>query len=130
MIAQQAWLFLYTVLFGILFAVVYDTLRAVRRAMPNALFIIQLEDIIFWLGVGAASYWLMFSSNYGEIRGFCLLGLGLGALVYGCTLGRFFVKGLSVLLRTLIRILALPWKGIGMMIQKIRKIFRKKKKTH
>lgn len=103
---------------------------AVRRAVPHALFIIQLEDIIFWLGVGAASYWLMFSSNYGEIRGFCLLGLGLGALVYGCTLGRFFVKGLSVLLRTLIRILALPWKGIGMMIQKIRKIFRKKKKTH
>ena len=130
MIAQQAWLFLYTVLFGILFAVVYDTLRAVRRAVPHALFIIQLEDIIFWLGGGAASYWLMFSSNYGEIRGFCLLGLGLGALVYGCTLGRFFVKGLSVLLRTLIRILALPWKGIGMMIQKIRKIFRKKKKTH
>lgn len=130
MIAQQAWLFLYTVLFGILFAVVYDTLRAVRRAVPHALFIIQLEDIIFGLGVGAASYWLMFSSNYGEIRGFCLLGLGLGALVYGCTLGRFFVKGLSVLLRTLIRILALPWKGIGMMIQKIRKIFRKKKKTH
>ena len=63
MIAQQAWLFLYTVLFGILFAVVYDTLRAVRRAVPHALFIIQLEDIIFWLGVGAASNWLMFYSN-------------------------------------------------------------------
>ncbi len=130
MIAQQTWLFLYTVLFGILFAVVYDTLRAVRRAVPHALFIIQLEDIIFWLGVGAASYWLMFSSNYGEIRGFCLLGLGLGTLLYGCTLSRFIVKGLSALLRTLVKILALPWRGIGKVIQKIKKIFRKKKKTH
>ena len=50
MIAQQTWLFLYTVLFGILFAVVYDTLRAVRRAVPHALFIIQLEDVVFRLG--------------------------------------------------------------------------------
>ncbi len=130
MIAQQTWLFLYTVLFGILFAAVYDTLRAFRRAVPHALFLIQLEDIVFWLGVGAASYWLMFSSNYGEIRGFCLLGLGLGTLLYGCTLSRFIVKGLSALLRTLVKILALPWRGIGKVIQKIKKIFRKKKKTH
>ena len=107
MIAQQTWLFLYTVLFGILFAAVYDTLRAFRRAVPHALFLIQLEDIVFWLGVGAAS-----------------------TLLYGCTLSRFIVKGLSALLRTLVKILALPWRGIGKVIQKIKKIFRKKKKTH
>ena len=121
-------MFLYTVLFGILFAASYDILRAVRRALPHALLVIQLEDILFWLGVGAASYWLMFSSNYGEIRGFCLLGLALGALLYGCTLGPFVLRGLSALLRALVNVLTLPWRALRRLFRRMKKIFRKRKK--
>ncbi len=83
--------FLAAVLLGAVAALVYDMLRVWRRFRRQSLFMVSLQDFLYWFFLGFAGFYLIYSFNDGTLRTFAFLGMCLGAGLYVFTLGRFFV---------------------------------------
>mgnify|MGYP003289260591 CR=1 FL=1 len=91
-IAGDVTFFLAAVFLGAIAVLVYDLLRVWRRFRSQTLFTVSLQDFFYWFLLGLAGFRLIYSYNDGTLRAFAFLGIGLGACLYTCTLGRFFVK--------------------------------------
>jgi hypothetical protein len=61
----------------------YDGLRLFRRLCSHSILWLTIEDILFWVVVGVATYRLFFASTQGVIRGYGILGGTVGCLLYG-----------------------------------------------
>lgn len=100
-ISSQAYIFLYTVLGGIIVGFVYDLFRVSRKVIKTKNIIVYLEDIIFWVIVSLIIFAVLFASNAGEIRGYALIGITLGVIIYAFMLSqyivRILVKGINVI---------------------------------
>ena len=91
-IAGDVRFFLAAVLLGITAALVYDLLRVWRRFHKQSLFVVSLQDFVYWFLLGLAGFYMVYYYNAGTLRFFVFGGIGLGACVYRVTLGRIFVK--------------------------------------
>ena len=94
-ISMEMRFFLASVLSGIILLIVYDVLRIFRRVVKHPWFFVALEDLIFWLLSGLFIFRMMYEMNNGTIRGFSILGMLLGMVIYNQSLSPFFVKGIS-----------------------------------
>jgi len=115
----QSYVFLYSLYGGILIGIFYDIYRAIRGKKRSERLITSLWDILFLLSIFAVVVWAIFSSSYGDIRGYVLIGFLVGFYLYEKLLGRI-ASGLFYFLYRSIRsffkktncILALPVKLI------------------
>ncbi|NLM13619.1 MAG: spore cortex biosynthesis protein YabQ [Epulopiscium sp.] len=118
-ISEQAQIFIAAVEAGIIIGIFYDIFRIIRKIIPHPNWVIQLEDLIYWIIVSAFMFFVLFNKNYGEIRGFALLGAFLGNVIYFFTFSIFLMKisdwiiyWIKRIIRTLIRIILMPVKII------------------
>ncbi|MDR0273205.1 MAG: spore cortex biosynthesis protein YabQ [Clostridiales bacterium] len=118
----QATLFLSTVLVGAGIGLFYDVFRIFRRTtrFAKGVFVVQLEDLFFWVTVTGGMFYFMLNQNYGEIRMFSVLGAGIGIALYFATLSRLvmfvFVAVINYLKKVFaaaIRIITLPLRIIA-----------------
>lgn len=100
-IAGDVQFFLAAVLLGVAAALLYDLLRVWRRFRKQTLFLVSLQDFLYWFVLGLAGFSLIYRYNAGTLRFFAFLGIFLGACLYGLTLGRFFVAYCLKLVRLL-----------------------------
>lgn len=91
-IAGDVRFFLAAVVLGMAAALIYDLLRVWRRFHKQSLFMVSLQDFIYWFVLGLAGFQLIYRFNAGTLRFFAFGGICLGACVYMLTFGRFFVK--------------------------------------
>ncbi len=94
-ISFQCQFFLISVLWGAILLVVYDVLRIARRVKKHKWFTIAAEDLLYWLIAGFFIFRLMYEQNDGIIRGFAILGMGLGMVIYNRSISGYFVEGVS-----------------------------------
>ncbi len=94
-ISLQCSFFLISVLWGVIILVIYDVLRIIRRIKKHKWFTIAAEDLLFWIFVAFLIFRLMYEQNNGIIRGFAVLGMGLGMVIYNRSLSSYFVEGVS-----------------------------------
>ncbi len=94
-ISMEVRFFLASVICGIILLIVYDVLRIFRRVIKHVWFFVAVEDLIFWLLSGIVIFRMMYEMNNGTIRGFSVLGMFLGMIVYNKSLSPFFVKGIA-----------------------------------
>ncbi|WP_167955320.1 spore cortex biosynthesis protein YabQ [Anaerosporobacter faecicola] len=95
--------FLTSILYGILLLVVYDSIRIIRRIVPHKAFFIAVEDLLFWIVASIVIFLMIYEKNNGTIRGFAILGMLLGMIIYNQLLSRLVVKGITWLLKTIIK---------------------------
>jgi len=91
-ISEQAQIFLVSIQAGMVIGVFYDMFRIIRKIIPHPDWLIHLEDLIYWIIVSSFMFFVLFSKNYGEIRGFALLGALLGNVFYFFTIGILVMK--------------------------------------
>ncbi len=106
MIAAEAMLFLTSCLLGAALGVVYDFFRAVRLLFPPGAALAFAEDGLFFAVVGVAEFIFFLNHTYGQLRGFLLIGQGLGFLIYYLTAGRAvycLMRRLTRLLKGMVR---------------------------
>ncbi|MDD6035665.1 MAG: spore cortex biosynthesis protein YabQ [Lachnospiraceae bacterium] len=129
-IAGDVRFFLAAVLLGAVAALVYDLLRVWRRFHEQTLFIVSVQDFIYWFLLGIAGFRMIYHYNAGTLRFFAFGGICLGAGIYMATIGRFFVKYCLKLLLFLtfpLRKGLLFLRKKGKLIKKMRKRFQKEK---
>lgn len=114
--AELVRLFLGGLLLGLVFAAVYDALRISRVLMGESYGsaagrlaalpmpparprtgrlgrrlrdgLVNLEDLVWCLGIGAATAIYLSAANHGRVRWLAFAGIGLGFFLWRCTAGR------------------------------------------
>lgn len=84
-----------SILWGAILLVIYDVLRIFRRIVKHGRAWVALEDMIFWTISGILIFKMMYQQNNGIIRGFSIMGMAIGMIVYNKLLSNHLVKGIS-----------------------------------
>ncbi|MCX7746338.1 MAG: spore cortex biosynthesis protein YabQ [Clostridia bacterium] len=91
-ISDEAYIFLLSVVGGMIIPFIYDLFRIKRKAINTSTLFIYLEDLLFWILVAIVMFAIVYYSNEGEVRGFILFGTILGAILYILLLSKAVVK--------------------------------------
>ena len=81
-IGKEALIFLYAGLSGIVILLCYQILRLFRRLILHHIVIVNLEDLLYWLGVSIYLFRQMYRTTYGSIRLLANFALSLAKKMY------------------------------------------------
>lgn len=117
------------VLRGAVILVLYDLLRIFRRVVPHGVWIVAVEDVLYWIGTALLVFQLLYRENDGAVRGYALLAVGLGMLLYHQTVSNWLVSHIAGILRWSLGILLKPFRLVcGKIVQVLRVAVRFYKK--
>jgi len=121
---EQTAIFLWAIMVGAGIMLCYDIFRMLRLAFPAADAVIFIEDVIFFVAAGFITWYYLLESCRGELRGFVMIGEGLGGLIYFLTVGRAVMKVAKPVIHfwqklidgVIIRPLRWIWKTLGAIL--------------
>lgn len=109
-VANQAYIFLWSVIGGMLIAFIYDAFRIKRKAVRTRSIIIYIEDLLYWIIVAVVMFFILFYSNEGEIRGYIFIGAVLGVILYILLLSKIIIGSAMFVIKIIYKILSTVWK--------------------
>ncbi len=113
-VAEQIISFLLLVILGGLVGFIYDIYRTVRRVWQPKYWGTLFGDTLFWLLITVISYAFLLLSNWGEVRLYVFLAMGLGFSAY-----------LRCLSKPVLRRMFKAYLTVSMIFSYIFKIFRR-----
>ncbi len=120
------------VLRGMLILALYDLIRIFRRVAPHGVWTVALEDLCYWIGTALLIFQLLYRENDGALRGYALLAVGVGMLVYHQIFGNWLVNWISGILGWILGLILKPFRAVwGKLVQVLRmagKFYKKKLK--
>lgn len=97
------------VLRGVLILVIYDLLRIIRRIVPHGVWAVALEDVAYWITTALLVFQLLYRENDGAVRGYALLAVAVGMMLYHQTLSGWMVSHIAGILNWYLGILLKPF---------------------
>ena len=88
-ISRELQFFGLAVLRGVFILVLYDLLRIFRRVLPHGVWAIALEDVLYWIATALLIFQLLYRENDGAVRGYALLAVASGMVLYHQTFSNF-----------------------------------------
>lgn len=79
-IGKEFGVFLHAGLTGILVVAVYLSLRVLRRLVNHALWVINIEDTVFWISSSIYMFVQIYHTSSGLVRWYFVLGVVFGIL--------------------------------------------------
>lgn len=113
---------LHSFLLGIAITFVYDGFLVLRRLIRHSLFLISVEDLIFWIACAIGVFYMLYEENNGILRWFAVFGATLGMLAYKASISRPLVDFLSAMIA---RIFQALFRAIGFLLKPFLFICRK-----
>lgn len=116
--------FMISILWGALVLLAYDLLRILRRIIPHSSFFIAVQDMIFWVLTSVFIFAMIYVKNSGTIRGFSVMGMVIGMVIYHYLLSDWIVmlisRGILLLLRPFSIALRYLRRGLGFLAKKLK----------
>lgn len=106
---------------GVLILVLYDVIRIIRRVMPHGIWAVTLEDAAYWVATALLVFQLLYRENDGAVRGYALLAVAVGMLLYHQTISNWLVARISGILRWCFGIILKPF---AVIYRKVVQVFR------
>jgi spore cortex biosynthesis protein YabQ len=123
--SDQARMFLAAAGIGAVIGFIYDVFRILRKTAPHARFIVQLEDLLFWVGVTLLMFYFLLVITDGEMRWYTIAGAVLGAVLYLAALSRFVllvsvavIEFIKRVVKTVIAIILWPFVKIYKLLKR------------
>lgn len=88
-------LLIISVILGAYLGILYDIFEGMRLATKHKNWIIWIEDFVFWILAAFTTFCTLYKFNYGIIRGYFFLGVGIGVAIYKITFSKMVVWILS-----------------------------------
>lgn len=89
---------------GMAYAAVYDTIRIIRRVIPHRRVTwIAVEDILFWIAAALHAYVTFYNGTDGIIRGYIVVGMVCGAVLYRMSAGVFYVRYVTIVIKFMLK---------------------------
>lgn len=137
-LTEQTNQFLLAMCAGMILSAIYDVIRIFRNVIRHKIYMVNLEDFVYWNFVGVFLYVLIFLVNSGILRWFIIASSMVGAFIFHHGIGKYLVKYISAIIRYIINILLKkPIKKVTIILKKIKKgkvneskkkLFKKKNK--
>ncbi len=86
LIFDEAHLFAVCVLLGAFLAFVYDAIRIFRFMFRHADWLVDVEDLLYWIYTAWTVFRTLFQYNQGVLRGYVFVGMFVGVTGYLLTL--------------------------------------------
>lgn len=133
---DQIFAFLMTVLLGVLTGLTFDFYAILRKYIKPGKVCTALGDFLVWVILTTVAFAILLYANWGEVRFYVFIGIGIGVLFYKKLLSSYFLflfdklflliskiyQGLLGIIRLIMKILVFPLKII-----KIPLVFFKRK---
>ncbi len=97
-IIDEVTFLLHSFLMGILITFVYDGFIIMRRLIRHNLFLISVEDLIFWRACAIGVFYMLYEENNGILRWFAVFGAALGMAAYKKSVSPFLVKIITMVI--------------------------------
>ncbi|MBO5210961.1 MAG: spore cortex biosynthesis protein YabQ [Clostridia bacterium] len=97
----QLFSFAVSFLVGIIYCLIYDVLRAIRKTKQLPDTAVFLQDICYFILIAISTFIIFISLSNGEIRGYLLLAMALGFTACFVTLSRLTVKLFALIFKFL-----------------------------
>ena len=101
---------LVSVLAGNVMVFIYDLLRIFRRLKHHGTILIAFEDMCYWIGCAFLIFAVFYQVNDGLIRGFAILSLTVGMIIYNHFISRWTVKYVATGIRWCVRTVLWPFR--------------------
>lgn len=128
MVYSQGKIFCAFFILGILTGFIFDFFRALRKTIKTNNIITYIQDILFFIIIGAMFLRSILIFSSGELRFYIFIAAFLGIAIYVLTIGNLCVIMFKVILDVLkkiiiyfIRILKIPTKILKKVVQMINK---------
>lgn len=112
-LSNQAYIFLITILIGLIIGIVYDVFRLIRKIFVHKNIVVYIEDIIFGIISTFICFYVLLHKNNLELRAYLVVAIALGIIFYFACISYFVMKIVYVLV-----------KPISLLIQLIINIFK------
>ena len=97
----QAVSFLYSVIFGVIYCLLYDIFRALRKLYSPSAVTVFLQDIFYFVIIAFFTFLFLMAVSNGEIRAYVIVGMAFGFAACFFTLSRLWVKAVYFLFKLL-----------------------------
>ena len=118
---------------GMLSGVIYDVFRVSRKVKKSKVYVIFIQDIVFWILTSFLTFYVIFYSNDGILRWYEMFLIAIGFLLYELSLSHLVSYIIEKLAETILRMLRIILKlllaPIYVMKRKISRILPKLRKT-
>ncbi len=104
-VSSQVQLFITSIQIGILLGILFDLIRIARKIIKHPNFLVQIEDMLYWIISGFIGFYILYRCNYANIRPFIFIGMLLGATLYFLTFSIVFMKITTIMIDFIKRIL-------------------------
>jgi spore cortex biosynthesis protein YabQ len=109
--------FMISIFSGAVLLIVYDVFRIARRLIKHNSYFIAFEDFFFWVGASLFIFTMLYRENDGIIRGFAIMGMAIGAVLYHYIVSELIVNLITRLIKTLISPLVFALKKVkGLLV--------------
>ena len=122
MTINQLHLFIIFLINGIIIGFIFDMFRVFRKSFRHKDYIINIQDVLFWICTGIILLYSSFTFNDGELRLFMILSAFLGFVIYLLTLSKIII---NINVKIVLFVKKILGKIIKLIILPIRKIFFK-----
>lgn len=121
-VQSQIYIFLITLLGGILIGLTYDLYRLFRYYSRPKRVKTYIQDLIFWIFLSIGIIIFVNRVNEGELRGFIFIGFTLGILLYSRLLSKTVIKYISYVVNFIIAEIKCT---IGIVFNPLKSVARK-----
>lgn len=104
-IVNEVTFLLHSFLMGIAITFAYDGFLILRRLVSHSLFLISLEDMIFWIACAIGVFYMLYEENNGILRWFAVFGAAVGMLVYKKSVSPLFVNILTAIIKRIFHVI-------------------------
>lgn len=104
-ISTQAHIFLYSVLSGMVIALIYDVFRIKRRVIKTGVLFVYIEDLLFWIMVAIFVFILVYYFNDGELRGYIFTGIITGVIIYMLLFSKIIIRSFVAILNLIYKVI-------------------------
>jgi len=118
--------FLISVSTGVLILFGYDLLRAFRRVFVHGYLWLAIEDFLYWSIAGIAAFGVIFINNSGMLRGFSIIAMLLGMMLYHKSISRLIIKVVSGILKLIMSVIRAIFNVLTFPLRFISKKMRNK----
>lgn len=96
--------FIYFSISGMICGFIFDLFRAKRKIFTTSNWLVYIEDLSFWLIVGAIALYTSYISSNGQVRVYMLIAMLMGMIIYFLTFSKLFYKVITNLCRYIKRL--------------------------
>lgn len=93
LIYDEAHLFFVCFVLGVVLALVYDGIRILRLLFCHGDWLVDVEDLLYWIFTAWMVFRTLFHYNQGVLRGYAFVGMFFGVVIYLLTISNILLRG-------------------------------------